>query len=149
MPASPSVFLTRHNASAPCSPEDEECPEILPSEPVQSYCEYVPAECDENTTCGPGLECIFFDTPCAEPVPAPARDCAEDEECPILEPEEPSCEPSTMGACYPAMNECETNDDCVEGWSCTETVEYECSTSGSGASGGTSRVLRTWRSMHR
>ena len=132
------VFGPDTTPAPPCSSEDEECPERLQTEPEQAYCEYVPAECDENTPCAPGLECNFFDTPCAEPAPAPAQDCAEDEECPVPEPADPSCETSTMGACYPALTECETNDDCVDGWSCTETVEYECSTSGSGASGGAS-----------
>jgi len=103
-------------SSPPCE-EGGECTEPDPveepdCEPVtESYClpQYV-APCTLDSDCGEGFECL------------PVEMCAcsgYDPEDPESEPEpDCSCEPTGESYCSPIEVACETDDECLDGWSC-------------------------------
>ena len=113
---------------------DEECPEVECEEVTESYC--APAyigPCEIDTDCGEGFTCeteeICQCSGNTEPAPEGEYDDGDhddyDDERDYDEPndrpeysEDCTCTPSDEQYCAPIEQECETDDDCFDGWSC-------------------------------
>ncbi len=128
----------------PCDPDSgEECPECeCPEEPVWEECEeqtalmcvYSFAECTADADCDDGFECLAVESctggsfcECSSCACAgcpegeedcPPCDCPEEEVCECYE-EEIVCE-TEVAYCVPVQQECASDDECPEGWECSE-----------------------------
>ncbi|MBM4372627.1 MAG: hypothetical protein FJ098_13280 [Deltaproteobacteria bacterium] len=133
-----------------CEDPEGECDCGCPED--QGFCEYLGddgwddpgfwgGECETAEDCPVGFICEEIQAPCAMPAcpPCACAGCAPDDpecepepcECPECElPEDWECEPETYGVCTYDMVDCESDDDCGEGFECLEVEE--CWGGGSG-----------------
>lgn len=129
-------------SDAPCAVDEEgnvDCPEPEPIE-EEFYCDWRPADCDDDTPCAEGFECVASSGPtvgndCAEACDSEGNctsDCPDGDEDPDGGFRE---EDGSRGYCYPTEIECDNDAQCPSDWSCY-TLEYsECSGGGSTGSG--------------
>ncbi len=84
--------------------------------------------CQVAADCGEGFECTFAECSCpsasfappAGDVPPPDADCV--------------CEPVDTGYCEPIVTECDSDDDCLEHWTCGDNYLLNCGRSSDGDS---------------
>jgi MYXO-CTERM domain-containing protein len=129
-------------ACAGCDPDSEDCENPEPCEcPPCEYdyeceggstfmCVYTPVECDKDLDCPTGFECEVYTwgvsgggatecvcAPCPEGSECPECDCGGD--IPVSSEDDPDTyEFEEFGFCVPKKVACDTEADCVEGWSC-------------------------------
>lgn len=113
-----------------CTEDSEgnvDCDEVSESF-EESYCDFVPQECETDGDCPDNFECVAVASSGED---CPDIACPPGEDCPDFECDE---EFEEILGCVPEQIECETDSQCPDDWTCYAFEETYCE--GSTGSGG-------------